>query len=158
MIRTPSKQQKNIRIVKMAGLTLIYAMIYHEILARSDAELEPLGSIHAKHPVKTALETSWNYILKKNYEPIFAVAKTLLQNFPSSHSIEDGFVVLINEAEKIAASRTLLRHDLMERIYHTSIPDIAKLLARLALDAENISWNIDWAIPQSLENFRAGRK
>jgi len=78
--------------------------------------------------------------------------------------------VLIAEAQRIASSKALLRHDLMGRIYHrlllaniakyyatyyTSVP-AAWLLARLALETDNPSWNVDWSDAEEVSSFRVG--
>jgi hypothetical protein len=83
---------------------------------------------------------------------------------------EDALKILIGEAQKIASSRALLRHDLMGRIYHrllladvakyyatyyTSVP-AAWLLARLSLKTDNPAWDVDWSDVESVSGFRIG--
>jgi len=164
----PENSRKTSRILKMAGLTLIDASIYHEVLARANVGIPSLSGIRSRRPIKKSLEDAWKQILEIDYEPIFDLAYRLLSNLPASQPLEDGLEIIINQAEKIASSRTLLRHDLMGRIYHTlllgniakyyatyytSIP-AASLLARLSLENDNPSWMIDWSNPVDISKFR----
>lgn len=154
----------------MSGLTLVDALVYHEVLARIHAEIPPLSQIRSQKPIKKSLEDAWHQILKMNYEPIFDLACDLLSNFAASQPLEKGLELILDQAEKIASSKTLLRHDLMGRIYHTllmakiakyyatyytSIPS-ASLLARLSLETENPYWKIDWANLEEVSKFRIG--
>jgi len=83
-------------------------------------------------------------------------------------TLEDALTILANEAQRIASSRALLRHDLMGRIYHLLlIRDIAKyhatyytsvpaayILARFALNAPNDNWKVHWDETASIADFR----
>jgi len=164
------RTNESTRIIKMAGLALVDAMVFQEVLALSDPTVDTLSKIAATPPVQQSLIRSWTAILEKNYEPIFELGKAILVSLPSSPPIEDALTILIIEAQKIASSRALLRHDLMGRIYHrllladvakyyatyyTSVP-AAWLLARLSLETENSSWNIDWSKVEKVSEFRVG--
>jgi hypothetical protein len=158
------------RIIKMASLALVDAMVFQEVLALSDAKVPTLSQVMARHPVQQALIDAWVYILEKNYAPIFDLGIAILRAFPSSPFTEDTLKILIAEAQKITSSRALLRHDLMGRIYHrllladvakyyatyyTSVP-AAWLLARLSLKTDNPAWSLDWSDVESILSFRIG--
>jgi hypothetical protein len=165
------KTQKNsdlLSAIKMGELTLIDAMIFQEILAGIDTNIPTLAFSTSQPPVKNSLSTVWAKILVDDYVPIFKIALDLLTVIPSSPGVEEALKTLAVEAQKIASSRALLRHDLMGRIYHrllmsdiakfyatyyTSVPS-AYLLARFALDAPNDYWQFNWANLDSVANFR----
>jgi len=164
------RANESARIIKMAGLALVDAMVFEEVLASSDPSVETLSKIAANPPVQQGLIKSWTAILEKNYAPIFELGKAILVSLPSSAPVEDALGILISEAQKIASSRALLRHDLMGRIYHrllladvakyyatyyTSVP-AAWLLARLSLETDNPSWDVDWSNVESVSKFRVG--
>lgn len=166
----PKRMNESARIIKMAGLALVDAMIFQEVLASSDPKVSTLSQVSASHPVQQSLLSSWEYILKKNYAPIFELGIAILRAWPSSPHVEEALKILIAEAQNIASSRALLRHDLMGRIYHrllladvakyyatyyTSVP-AAWLLARLSLETENPAWKIDWSDVESVSKFRVG--
>lgn len=167
------KNQKSSELlskIKMGELTLLDAMLFQEVLARSDPEIPTLASSLGQHPVKVAFANAWEKILEKNYVPIFKMALDLVIALPASPGVEDALKILALEGQKIASSRALLRHDLMGRIYHrllmsdiakyqatyyTSVPS-AYLLARFSLDAPNDQWQFDWADIDSISTFKAG--
>lgn len=166
----PKRKNESARIIKMAGLALVDAMIFQEVLASSEPKVATLSQVSAGHPVQQSLLSSWQYILQKNYAPIFELGIAILRAWPSSPHVEEALKILLAEAQKIASSRALLRHDLMGRIYHrllladvakyyatyyTSVP-AAWLLARLSLETENPAWNIDWSDAESASKFRVG--
>jgi len=164
------RTNESTRIIKMAGLALVDAMVFQEVLALSDPDVDTLSKVAAVPPVQQGLIKSWNAILEKNYAPIFELGKAILVSLPSSPLVEEALGILISEAQKIASSRALLRHDLMGRIYHkllladvakyyatyyTSVP-AAWLLARLSLETENPSWQVDWSDVENVAKFRVG--
>lgn len=137
------------KLASTAGLLVLDAMVFHEVLARMDGRIPTISSILAKSNLKRALEESWSYILREiNYEPIFDIALRILQSLPATPLINNGLKDLLNLAYDIASSHILLKHDLFGRIYHqlllgklvkyyatyyTSIP-AARLLARLLVN------------------------
>jgi len=164
------RANESARIIKMAGLALVDAMVFQEVLASSDPDVDTLSKIVANPPVQQGLIKSWTAILEKNYAPIFELGKAILVSLPSSPLVEDALGILISEAQKIASSRALLRHDLMGRIYHrllladvakyyatyyTSVP-AAWLLAHLSLETDNPAWDVDWSNVESVSKFRVG--
>ncbi len=165
----PKKSSELLSTVKMGELALLNAMVFQEVLARA-GQSPTLASTLTKAPLKQALGDAWENILQKNYVPIFKIAAALLMAIPSAPGVEEALKILALEAQKIASSRALLRHDLMGRIYHrllmadvakyyatyyTSVPS-AWLLARFALDAPIDHSPICWEDPQSIANFAVG--
>ena len=164
------KSSEALSTIKMGELTLVDAMLFQEVLARSDPEIPTLASSLSQPPFKIAFANAWGKILEKNYVPIFKIAINLITAIPASPGVEDALKILALEAQKIASSRALLRHDLMGRIYHrllmsdiakyqatyyTSVP-AAYLLARFSLDAPNDHWQFDWANTDSIAAFKVG--
>lgn len=169
-MKNQKKASELVSTIKMGELTLVDAMLFQEVLARSDPDISTLASSLSQPPLKTSFASAWEKILEKNYAPIFQMALDLINAIPSSPGIEDALKILATEAQKIASSRALLRHDLIGRIYHrllmsdiakyqatyyTSVP-AAYLLACFSLDAPNDQWPVDWANPESIATFRAG--
>lgn len=169
-MKNQKKASELISTIKMGELTLVDAMLFQEVLARSDPDIPTLASSLSHPPFKISFASAWEKILERNYVPIFKMALDLINAIPASPGVEDALKVLATEAQKIASSRALLRHDLMGRIYHrllmsdiakyqatyyTSVP-AAYLLARFSLDAPNDQWQFDWANLESIANFRTG--
>jgi len=148
------------KLVSTAGLLLIDAMVFQEIIAAAHKKVSTLSTMSASANLKKELETSWQYIINNiNYEPVLDIALRILKNIPVSPVLDKQLRSLINLAYDIASSKVLLRHDLFGRIYHrlllgklikyyatyyTSIP-AARLLARLLinlpseLDVKNVT-------------------
>ncbi len=137
------------KLVSTAGLLLVDAMVFHEIIAAFHKDVPMLSMLMASTNLKKELEKSWQYITKNiNYEPVLEIALNILMNMPASHAFDRELRDLVNLAYDIASSKVLLRHDLFGRIYHrlllgnlikyyatyyTSIP-AARLLARLLVN------------------------
>jgi len=137
------------KLASTAGLLLLDAMVFHEVLAKMDTRIPTISSILAERNLKRALEEAWSYILHEiDYEPIFDIALRILRNLPATPLVNNALKELLNLAYDIASSHVLLKHDLFGRIYHqlllgklvkyyatyyTSIP-AARLLARLLVN------------------------
>jgi len=162
--------EESVRILKMAELALVDAMVFHEVLAGFHPDIPTLSQIMTNPSIQQSLINAWVNILKRNYAPIFELGISILRSLPSHPILEESLKVLLAEAQRIASSRALLRHDLMGRIYHrlllaevakyyatyyTSVP-AAWLLARLSLETDNPSWKIDWSDADSISNFMVG--
>lgn len=147
------------KLVSTAGLLLVDAMVFHEIIAAFHKNIPTLSALMSSANLKKELENSWRYIIQNiNYEPVLEIALNILVNLPASPTLDRQLRTLADLAYDIASSRVLLRHDLFGRIYHrlllgnlvkfhatyyTSIP-AARMLARLlinlpsSLDASDI--------------------
>jgi hypothetical protein len=137
------------KIVSTAGLLLVDAMVFHEVMAASYNDIPTLSTLLSSMNLKRELENSWRYIIDRiNYEPVLEIALNILEIMPASPALDRQLRKLVNLAYDIASSRVLLRHDLFGRIYHklllgklvkyyatyyTSIP-AARLLARLLIN------------------------
>jgi len=137
------------KIVSTAGLLLVDAMVFHEIMAAFYKDIPTLSTLLSSMNLKKELENSWRYIIDRiNYEPVLEIALNILESMPASPKLDRQLRALANLAYDIASSRVLLRHDLFGRIYHrlllgklvkyyatyyTSIP-AARLLARLLIN------------------------
>ena len=143
-------------------------MIFQEVISRTESKVPTVASTLSKKPFKVSFADTWEMILHIDYQPIFKMALDLMKAIPSAPQTEDALLILAVEAQRIASSRALLRHDLMGRIYHlllmrdiakyhatyyTSVP-AAYLLARFSLESPNPEWQIDWANLKSVEKFR----
>jgi len=131
-----------------AGLLLLDAMIFQEVVARAHGEIPPLGTIRNSNNLKREFEDAWRKIVSEvNYAPVFSISLSVLETLPNSPALNRALGRLLETAYDVAASRALLKHDLFGRIYHTlllgklakyhatfytSIP-AARLLAELAL-------------------------
>ena len=137
------------KLISTAGLLLIDAMVFHEIIAASHTEVPTLSTLMSSANLKKELENSWQYIINYiDYEPVLDITLSILKNIPASPVIDRQLRTLANLAYDIASSKVLLKHDLFGRIYHrlllgnlvkyhatyyTSIP-AARLLARLLVN------------------------
>jgi hypothetical protein len=108
------------KLVSTAGLLLIDAMIFNEIIASEHPEVKTLSALKGSSNLKKELEDSWQYIIDNiNYEPIMEIALRILRNLPAAPSLNHHLRSLLDVAYDVASSRVLLRHDLFGRIYHT---------------------------------------
>lgn len=154
-------------VSKIAGLTLVNALVFQEVLADYESQVQHLRQTLQAHDAISAFADHWEYILTQiNYYPIFHVSHQLLLALPSNPDSERALCSLARTALDIVQQRAALRHDLMGRVYHrllaeakylgtyyTSIP-AATLLLKLALQPEK--WNLEWSDFAELPNFRVG--
>lgn len=150
---TASERQS---VSRIAGLTVVNAMVFQEVLAGYDRRVEPLRkTLEAPDPV-SAFCDHWLFILQQiNYVPIFKVAREVLVALASGADVDRAVRSLASKALDIVRQRAALRHDLMGRVYHrllteakhlgtyyTSVP-AATLLLKVALDPGKSA--VDWA-------------
>jgi len=152
-------------ISKIAGLTILNAMIFQDILYNADTRIEPLRkTLSAEDPIASFVNL-WFYIFREiNYQPIFGISGELLNTLPSSPETLKAVLSLGEKAVAVLASRTALRHDLMGRVYHTLLADkkylatyytsvpAATLLLKVALAPK--LWNINWSNLEEFGSFR----
>ncbi|NWF78191.1 MAG: hypothetical protein HXY36_06395 [Chloroflexi bacterium] len=152
-------------VSKIAGLTLVNALVFQEVLADYESQVQHLRQTLQAHDAISAFADHWEYILTQiNYYPIFHVARQLLLALPSNPDSEKALRSLAKTALEMVQQRAALRHDLMGRVYHrllaeakylgtyyTSVP-AATLLLKLALQPEK--WNLDWSDFVELPSFR----
>jgi len=152
-------------INRIAGLVLINAMIFQEVLSQRESRVRPLQGFYSHSDPIGSLASHWRFILDEiNYYPIFHIAHDLLRCLSSDRSTTQAVRELLKTARQIVDWRASLRHDLAGRIYHrllaeakylgayyTSIP-AAVLLLKLALYPE--SWNCAWSDLGALKKLR----
>jgi hypothetical protein len=141
---------------RVAGLVLVNALIFQEILSREDDRVRHLARCQAEEFIHMTLPEHWRFILREiNYYPIFHLAHELLANTSSSPHVDQALRALATSAQQIVQWKAALRHDLMGRVYHrllqeakylgayyTSVP-AAVLLLKLALSrgAAPLDWS-----------------
>ncbi|MBM3128912.1 MAG: hypothetical protein FJ009_09860 [Chloroflexi bacterium] len=148
----------------IAGLVLVNAMIFQEILSDHDQRVRSLQKILAKSNVLNEFASHWQFIIGQiNYYPIFHLAHELITTLTANKDVMDSLRRLAQTAQEIVDLRAALHHDLMGRVYHrllaeakylgtyyTSIP-AATLLLKLALRAN--AWEIEWNELDELRKF-----
>jgi hypothetical protein len=152
---------------KIAGLTIVNALIFQEVLASHNARVHPLAKSLSSPNLSTALADHWKLILEDiDYYPIFSVARDLVLGLTANAGIDASLRSLADRALEIVKRRAALRHDLMGRVYHrlledakylgtfyTSVP-AATLLLKLAL-APGL-WKLDWTDLEQISALRVG--
>lgn len=152
-------------LIRIALFILFDTMIFHENISNAHIEIKPLSSKCVSY--KEFFNKEWEKILKIDYEPIFMLAKEILNSLPTgSPETEEMLKQLKNIAYRTLSSGVLRRHDFMGRIYHklllkttgsyyatyyTAIPS-AYLLAKLTLGTPNEAWKFNSL--EDLRNFR----
>jgi len=153
------------RVCRIAALTLANAMIFQEVLARSNSRVNTLRQcIERLDPISAFIET-WNLILKEiDYVPIFQVARDILISIPSGDGAWKAIRALAQVVLNITQQHITLRHDLMGRIYHRLLADAkyygafyttipaATLLLKLTI--EQAHWEINWSDLEQIRNLK----
>jgi hypothetical protein len=156
-------------VSQIAGIVIINAMIFQEVLASYDSRVKGIRALlHgiSEGAVANTFVEHWDYITRQiDYAPIFSVACNLLAELPSNEELENRLRDMAVTAQTIVSRKAALRQDLMGRIFHkmlleakylgtyyTSIP-AATILLRAALRPE--AWDgVDWSNTNDLENFK----
>lgn len=155
----------DLKVCRIASLTLVNAMIFQQVLAYKDERVEPLvRSTDAPHVAEALLKT-WDFILTEiDYVPIFTVAREVVKELLGAPDSDAALRRLAQAASRITSRRAALRHDLMGRIYHRLLADAkyfgafyttvpaATLLLKLTLDSAQES--IDWSDLQQIGKLR----
>jgi hypothetical protein len=155
----------DLKVCRIAALTLTNAMIFQQVLAERDSRVESLSrAVKGKHIAESLLET-WTFILENiDYIPIFTTANEIMKDLVGVPDVDAALKRLGDAALRITSRRAALRHDLMGRIYHRLLADAkyfgafyttvpaATLLLKLTLDpAED---GIDWADLDQIAKLR----
>ena len=151
---------------RMACAIIANAMVFHDRIAGIYDNVRPSREVcgpDVKIPQEETLRT-WNDILKINYWPIFAVAKSILDCVPSEPMARILRTLQLTVAE-VNATGIENSHDLTGRIFQRliadrkylatfyTLPASAALLARLAVDKMQ---DMDWSDPDAIGNLRIG--
>jgi hypothetical protein len=155
----------DLKVCRIASLTLTNAMIFQQVLAEHDSRVQSLSRpVNGKQIAESLLET-WTFILEKiDYIPIFTTAHEIMKDLVGVPDVDAALRRLGDAALRITSRRAALRHDLMGRIYHRLLADAkyfgafyttvsaATLLLKLTLDpAED---EIDWADLDQIAELR----
>lgn len=141
------------RVLRVSALVLTNAFLFHEILARSEGEVDTLRQVMRSSDPTGEFLDQWDYIVEEiDYAPIFELASDVLVRLPSSPETERAIEELVEGAIEISGSRAALRHDLMGRMFHrlianpkyygaryTKIP-AANTLMKLTTDEMEYNW------------------
>jgi N-6 DNA Methylase len=145
----------DLKVCRIASLTLTNAMIFQQVLAERDARVESLSrAVKSPHIAESLLDT-WTFIIEKiDYFPIFTTATEIMRDLVGVPDVDGALKRLGDSALRITSRRAALRHDLMGRIYHRLLADAkyfgafyttvpaATLLLKLTLDPGN--GDVDW--------------
>jgi len=111
------------KVLRVASLTLVNAMIFQQVLASQDSRVESLNESIQKKDVAESLFRAWNAILNIDYVPIFTTANGIMQELVGIPDADNALKALAEAALRITSRRAALRHDLMGRIYHRLLTD-----------------------------------
>jgi hypothetical protein len=157
----------DLKVCRVASLTLTNAMIFQQVLAERDPRVGSLSrSIESNHIAESLLGT-WTFIVEKiDYIPIFTTATELMKDLVGVPDVDAALKRLGEAALRITSRRAALRHDLMGRIYHRLLADAkyfgafyttvpaATLLLKLTLDPSQ--GGVDWADLEQIAKLRIG--
>lgn len=118
-IGEPSKIKE--AIFAQASLAILLSSIYYESIRYAHA-LDSLKTLARAGGSQQALQTATYNILMINYEPIFEATRDMLGAFPPMPRLFDN---LLDLGSEIASKRTLLRRDLVGKVYHKVVGDWA---------------------------------
>ena len=161
---TDSEKNGDMRICRIAALTLSNAMIFQEILADQEPSVLKLRRCLEAEDYTTKTLEVWQTILGFNYFPIFHIAREVLIGVPTSDEADHSLREIADVALKLTQRRAALKHDLMGRIYHRLLADAkyfgafyttipaATLLLKLALHPKY--WDVDLGNVKSVCDFR----
>lgn len=146
----------DLKVCRIASLTLTNAMIFQQVLAERDSRVHSLSRSVEEANVAEALLEAWTFIVEKiDYIPIFTTASEVIRDLVGVAGGDSALKRLGQAALRITAKRAALRHDLMGRIYHRLLADAkyfgafyttvpaATLLLKLTLDPKANS--VDWS-------------
>lgn len=113
----------DLRIYRVASLTLANAMLFQEVISQREPVKTLRETIESKDIVGE-FNVQWKHIESKiDFIPIFKVAREILLALPSSPETDKALRRLAESAIKISRNRAALRHDLMGRIFHKLLAD-----------------------------------
>lgn len=149
------KPRERQAVNRIAGLILVNAMIFQEVLSKTNGQVHALTRYTGAADPVGDVRGHWWFILDKiNYHPIFRTAFDVLNALTADQDMRRALDGMIDTALWIVRWKASLRHDLAGRIFHrilaeakhlgayyTSIPS-ASLLLKLALPRDA---SFDWS-------------
>jgi len=160
----PARNSADQKVLRIASLTLVNAMIFQQVLAEQDERIKSLNRAVEGKNVAESLFKTWNAILEIDYVPIFTTAKDIIRELVGVPNADAALKCLAEAALRITGRRAALRHDLMGRIYHRLLGDAkffgafyttvpaATLLLKLTL--EPAEFEIDWSRLDEIAKLR----
>jgi hypothetical protein len=151
----PARHSADQKVLRIASLTLVNAMIFQQVLAEQDPRIKSLNRAIQGKNVAESLFKAWTAVLEIDYVPIFTAARDIVSELVGVPNADAALRSLAEAALRITGRRAALRHDLMGRIYHRLLGDAkffgafyttvpaASLLLKLTLDPGE--FKIDWA-------------
>ena len=153
---------------RMACAIIANAMVFHDRVAgmHEDVSIKPLNLVCGRDVANPQREVikEWTRILSINYWPIFAVARDIINQLPTTAASQI-IRVLQYAAGDVAASGANVEHDLTGRVFQRlivdrkylaifyTLPASAALLARLAVAKMQ---SIDWSDADAIGKLRIG--
>lgn len=155
----------DLKVCRIASLTLANAMIFQQVLAERDARVQSLSrAVQGERIAESLLET-WTFILREiDYIPIFTTSTEIMKDLVGVPDVDQALKRLGLAALRITSRRAALRHDLMGRIYHRLLADAkyfgafyttvpaATLLLKLTLDPAGNK--TDWSNLEQISKLR----
>ena len=159
---------------RMACAIIANAMVFHDRVAGMHEGIKPLRLVcapDAANPQANIVD-AWTHILSINYWPIFAIARDIIAQLPTTEASEI-IRVMQYTAGEVAASGANVEHDLTGRIFQRlivdrkylatfyTLPASAALLARLAVaklrpKAADAPEGVDWSDAAAIGKLRVG--
>ena len=151
---------------RMASAIIANALVFHERIAGMHPGVKPLAMVcgdGVANPKAAALD-AWDTILGINYWAIFAIARDILTQLPTSYAV-DILRRLRDTAQAVEAAGVDNAHDLTGRVFQTliadrkylatfyTLPASAALLARLAVAKLE---SVDWSTREAIGKLRIG--
>lgn len=105
-------------LLRIAVFILFDAMIYQDAVASQYPETVQSLSTKTQHGRRSFLIQNWDEILKIDYEPIFRIAREILDVIPNSEAWNGRLQELSTVAADVRGSGVLAKHDFMGRLFH----------------------------------------
>lgn len=157
--------RQRVAVNRISALIVVNALVFQEVLARTDDRVQALQRFRTDTPVLSVLRDHWNFILTQiNYWPIFSTAHGILSCLTADRQLEAAIRHLIDAALRIVACRAALRHDLAGRIYHRLLEEskylgayytsVASATMLLKLALRPTRYAVDWGDIDALRELR----
>ncbi len=155
----------DLKVCRIASLTLVNAMIFHQVIAGRNDSVPMLKRATSGENVAEGLLNTWTQIQEKiDYVPIFVTATEIVKDLVGVADSDVALRRLAQTALNITGKKAALRHDLMGRVYHRLLADAkyfgafyttvpaATLLLKLTLDA--LDTDYDWSDVDKIKKLR----
>src|SRR5438552_16950294 len=114
----------DLKVCRIASLTLVNAMIFHQVIASRNHSVPMLKRATGGENVAEALFNAWTHIQEKiDYVPIFVTATEIIRDLVGVADSDVALRRLAQTALNITGKKAALRHDLMGRVYHRLLAD-----------------------------------